>query len=88
MRTSGLLIQIRDPSVYKESRVVNVTTNNSRLPITHIGKTTVSLQQGADQMSLQNVYHVSGMKKNLFSMSQLTTCGNYILFGPNDVRIY
>lgn len=28
------------------------------------------------------------MKKNLLSASQLTTSGNYGLFGPDDVRIY
>ncbi|KAH0742848.1 hypothetical protein KY290_030841 [Solanum tuberosum] len=74
-----------NPSVYKGSRVV-VTANDSRLSIAHIGKTTVSLQHGTNQMSLQNVYHVPDMKKNLFSVSQLTTCGNYVLFGPDDVR--
>ncbi|XP_049399895.1 uncharacterized protein LOC125863980 [Solanum stenotomum] len=79
--------KLQNPSVYKGSRVV-VTANDSRLPITHIGKTTVSLQHGTNQMSLQNVYHVPGMMKNLLSVSQLTTCGNYVLFGPDDVRIY
>lgn len=28
------------------------------------------------------------MKKNLLSMSQLTDIGNYVLFGPKDVKFY
>jgi len=39
-------------------------------------------------MLLQNVYHVPGMKKNLLSVAQLTSSGHYVLFGPQDVRIY
>nr|DAD23742.1 TPA_asm: hypothetical protein HUJ06_025205 [Nelumbo nucifera] len=49
---------------YKGSRVV-VTTNNSKLPIAHIG-----------------------MKKNLLSVSQLTSSGHFVLFGPQDVKVY
>ncbi|KAH0732943.1 hypothetical protein KY289_004131 [Solanum tuberosum] len=79
--------KLQNPSVYKGSRVV-VTANDSRLLIAHIGKTAFSLQHGTNQMSLQNVYHVPGIKKNLLSVSQLTTYGNYILFGPDDMRIY
>ena len=40
------------------------------------------------QVQLQNVYHVPGMKKNLLSVSQLTVSGNYVVFGPNDVKVY
>ena len=28
------------------------------------------------------------MKKNLLSISQLTSSGNFIVFGPNDVNVY
>ena len=41
-----------------------------------------------DIVSLHNVYHVSGIKKNLLSVPQLTTSGNYVLFGPKDVKVY
>lgn len=34
------------------------------------------------------MYHVPLIKKNLLFVSQLATAGNYILFGPNDVKIY
>lgn len=28
------------------------------------------------------------MKKNLLSVSQLTSSGNYVVFGPKDVKVY
>jgi GAG-pre-integrase domain len=34
------------------------------------------------------VYHVPGMKKNLLSVSQLTAQGNYVVFGPHEVKVY
>lgn len=39
-------------------------------------------------MSLQNVYHVPGMKKSLLSVAQLTSLGHFVLFGPQDVKVY
>lgn len=39
-------------------------------------------------MSLQDVYYVSGMKKNLFSVSHLTSLGDYILFSLQDTKVY
>ncbi|GAV77537.1 hypothetical protein CFOL_v3_21008 [Cephalotus follicularis] len=56
--------KLQDLSEYKGSRVV-VTTNNSKLLIAHIGNTVVSPQYSANDVSLQNVYHIPGMKKNL-----------------------
>ncbi|XP_022928647.1 uncharacterized protein LOC111435492 [Cucurbita moschata] len=37
---------------------------------------------------LHNVYHVPDIKKNLLSVKQLTTLENYVLFGPEDVKVY
>ncbi|KAJ0778941.1 putative RNA-directed DNA polymerase [Helianthus annuus] len=37
---------------------------------------------------MQEVFHVPGVKKNLFSVSQITSTGKYVLFGPNDVLIF
>ncbi|KAH7838943.1 hypothetical protein Vadar_033002 [Vaccinium darrowii] len=74
-------------SAYKGDRVV-VTTNNSRLPITHIGKTAINPRFSPSEVKLQDVYHVPGMKKNLLSVSQLTSSGNYVVFGPKDVKVY
>ena len=72
---------------YKGGRVV-VTANNSRLPIAHIGKTKIVPRFSLQEVSLQDVYHVPGMKKNLLSMAQLTTSGHHVVFGPHDVKIY
>uniref|UniRef100_A0A2N9IT58 Integrase catalytic domain-containing protein n=1 Tax=Fagus sylvatica TaxID=28930 RepID=A0A2N9IT58_FAGSY len=62
--------------------------DNSRLPITHIGKTIVTPRYNSNQVPLQDVYHVPGMKKNLLSVAQLTLSGHYVLFGPHDVKVY
>lgn len=40
------------------------------------------------ELTLRNVYHVSGMKKNLLSISQLTTDGNYVVLDPENVNVY
>lgn len=74
-------------SGYKDSRVV-VTVNNSKLLIAHIGNTVVSPQHSDIEVLLQNVYHVPGMKKNLISVAQLTSSGHFVLFGPQDMKIY
>ncbi|RVW91817.1 Retrovirus-related Pol polyprotein from transposon TNT 1-94 [Vitis vinifera] len=59
-----------------------------KLPIAHIGNTVVSSQYNTNDVSLQNVYHVPGMKKNLLSVAQLTSSGHFVLFGPQDVKVY
>ncbi|KAG5599947.1 hypothetical protein H5410_031317 [Solanum commersonii] len=38
-------------------------------------------------IKLQDVYHVSGLIKNLVSIPQITDSGKYVLFGPNDVKM-
>ncbi|KAL6327288.1 hypothetical protein AAG906_018586 [Vitis piasezkii] len=48
----------------------------------------VSSQYNTNDVSLQNVYHVPGMKKNLLSVAQLTSSGHFVLFGPQDVKVY
>nr|CAD1834944.1 unnamed protein product [Ananas comosus var. bracteatus] len=46
---------------YKGGRVV-VTANNSKLPITYIGKTIITPRFSSHQVQLQNVYHVPGIQ--------------------------
>ena len=65
-----------------------VTANNSQLPITHIGDTVITSCSSQQQMQLEDVYRVSGMKKNLLSVSDLTDYGNYVVFSPKDVKVY
>ncbi|KAL3498214.1 hypothetical protein ACH5RR_040946 [Cinchona calisaya] len=72
---------------YKGGRVV-VTADNSRLPITHIGNATILPRYNSHQVELQHVYHVLGMKKNLLSVSQLTASDNFVLFRPDEVKVY
>ena len=63
------------------------TANNTQLLIVKISNTKIMHDNKYDIMSLHNIYHVPGIKKNL-SVSQLTTSWNYVLFGPEDVKIY
>ncbi|KAL3498103.1 hypothetical protein ACH5RR_040835 [Cinchona calisaya] len=71
---------------YKGGRVV-VTADNSKLPITHIGNVTILPRYKSHQVELQHVYHVPGMKKNLLSVSQLIASGNFLLLGPDEVKL-
>ncbi|KAE8684131.1 PLAC8 family protein [Hibiscus syriacus] len=77
--------KLQNLSEYNGGRVV-VTADNSRLPITHIGKTIVTPRYNTNQVQLQDVYHVPGIKKNLLFVAQLTSSDHYVLFGPQDVK--
>nr|TKS00816.1 hypothetical protein D5086_0000179600 [Populus alba] len=79
--------KLQNLTEYKGNRVV-ITANNSKLPIAHVGNTMVSNHHSDNEVALQKVYHVPGMKKNLLSVSQLTSARHYVLFGPQDVRVY
>ncbi|GKB48852.1 retrovirus-related pol polyprotein from transposon TNT 1-94, partial [Tanacetum coccineum] len=79
--------KLKDVSKYTGSRVV-MTENNSKLPIAHVGNTIVSPLCNDTDVSLKDVFHVPGMKKNLMSVAQLTSPGQYVLFGPQDVKVY
>lgn len=73
---------------YKKGDWVVVTANNSRLMITHIRKTVIVPRFSPNEVKLEDVYHVPGMKLNLLSMSQLTSSSNYVVFGPEDIKMY
>lgn len=83
---SGDKEKLQNLSEYKRDREV-VTTDDTKLPIAHVGKTVVSPKNSADPMLLQNIYHIPGMRKNLLSVAQLTSSGLFVLFGPrcNDI---
>ena len=72
---------------YKGGHVVR-TSNNSRLPIAHISSTVLAPQYNPQKVALQDMYYIPGMKKNLLSISELTSSGHYVLFGPQAVKIY
>ena len=79
--------KLQNMSKYKGKRVV-VTADNTRLPIAHIGETLITPRFNAEQVPLEQVYHVPGVKKNLLSVAQLADSGNWVLFGPKDVKVY
>ncbi|TYJ95855.1 transmembrane protein 184-like protein [Cucumis melo var. makuwa] len=81
------MTKLQNITEYKESRVF-VTTNNSKLPIAPVGKTMIVPYSSSNQAELVNVFYVLGMKKTLVSISQLTSAGNFVIFGPDDIKVY
>ena len=79
--------KLQNPSKYDGSRVV-VIADDSRHKIAHIGGAILPSEDDKVKLSLRNVYHVPGMKKNLLSVPQLTEDGHYVLFGPKDVKVF
>ena len=45
-------------------------------------------QYSPNQVPLQQVYHVIGMKKNLLSMSIVSSLGHYFIFSLPDIKVY
>ncbi|XP_039050765.1 uncharacterized protein LOC120191984 [Hibiscus syriacus] len=78
--------KLEDIDEYKGRRVV-LMANNSRFSISYIGKITLP-KEGSHQLQLEKVYLAPGLKKNLLPVPQLTTKGNYVLFGPKDVTVF
>ena len=79
--------KLQDMTKYKGGCMV-VTVNNSRLSIAHVGTIVLMSRYSPHKVSLQDVYYVPDIKKNLISLSQLTLLGNYIMFSPQDVKVY
>uniref|UniRef100_A0A0A0KHJ1 Uncharacterized protein n=1 Tax=Cucumis sativus TaxID=3659 RepID=A0A0A0KHJ1_CUCSA len=42
----------------------------------------------SNHVELENVSYVPRVKKNLVSVSQLTSIGNFSVFRPDDVKVY
>lgn len=72
---------------YRGSRVV-VIDDKSKLLITHVGEVVFCLEDNNKELTLESVYHIPGMKKILLLVSQLASTGHYVLFGPDDVKIF
>ncbi|KAI3513963.1 hypothetical protein L1887_12232 [Cichorium endivia] len=79
--------KLKDPVSYGGSRVV-VIADNSRLKIANVGDVVFRPENNSEELKLEHVYHVPGMKKNLLSVSQLASAGHYVLFGPEDVKVF
>lgn len=61
--------------------------DNSQHLIKHIGDEEIVTRSG-DDLVLHRVYHVPTKMKNLLSICQITRSGCYVLFKPNDMKIY
>ena len=48
---------------------------------------TVKINVGNNEVQLSDVYHVPSLKKNLIYVSQITSSGKDLFFGPNSVKI-
>ncbi|KAF7815252.1 Retrovirus-related Pol polyprotein from transposon TNT 1-94 [Senna tora] len=84
------LVNMNNNSVnYKEDWIIDSGCSNHMTgDRAHVGSTTMVPRYSSEQVKLQNVYHVPGMKKNLLSVSQLTSEGNFVVFGPKNVKVY
>ncbi|KAH7858921.1 hypothetical protein Vadar_029426 [Vaccinium darrowii] len=63
-----------------------VTANNS----IHLVKNEGTVKMNASNagcVTLNSVYHVPDMTKNLVSVSQISNSGKYVLFGTDDVKV-
>lgn len=49
---------------------------------------TITPYYNYDEVRLQDIYHVLGMKKDLLFVTQLISTDYYILFGPYHGKIY
>ena len=72
---------------YKDAWVV-VTANNLKLPIKHINKAMVVPQFNSTEVKLEKVLHVPRMKKKLLLVSQLISKCNYMVLGPDNMKVY
>ena len=68
-----------------EGKEATITADNS---IHRVEKeeTVVIKEDDEEPITLKNVYHVPGVKKNLLSVVNAVDSGNYVLFGPRDVK--
>lgn len=63
-----------------------VTADNSLYPVEKEGPFEADILNNRG-VSLKDVYHVAGLKKNLASVSQIIDAGRYVLFGPKNVQV-
>ncbi|KAH7856163.1 hypothetical protein Vadar_033466 [Vaccinium darrowii] len=63
-----------------------VTADNSIHPVKNEGTVKVNASN-VGCVTLNSVYHVPGMTKNLVSVSQISNSGKYVLFGTDDIKV-
>ncbi|XP_022023791.1 uncharacterized protein LOC110924058 [Helianthus annuus] len=79
--------KLSNPTKYSGNSIV-VIADNSRHNIESIGDVVFPSKTEGKELVLTYVYHVPGMRKNLLSVPQMTDAGKYVVFGPNDVRVF
>nr|XP_009796141.1 PREDICTED: uncharacterized protein LOC104242758 [Nicotiana sylvestris] len=62
-----------------------VTSDNTVHNVEKKGTVVINDKQ-TDTITLNIVFHVPGMKKNLFLVANAVDARNYLLFGPHDVK--
>ncbi|PHT95366.1 hypothetical protein T459_03248 [Capsicum annuum] len=67
-----------------EERVI-VMVDNSTYPV--VKKGVVEIGVNNTNIKLNDVYYVSGLKKKLVSVSQITNSEKYVVCGPDDVKV-
>lgn len=78
---------LSDVRPHLRNRVI-VTADNSMHSVMKEGKFNVKAENlNGEGLTLQDVYQVPGLKKNLASVSQITDSGEFVLFGPDKVWI-
>jgi len=69
---------------YNRNEVI-VTADNTIHQVENEGTIVINGKQ-EDFITLNSVFHVPSMKKNLFSVANAVDDGNFVLFGPRDVK--
>lgn len=78
---------LSDVRPHLRNRVI-VTADNSMHSVMKEGKFNVKAENlNGEGLTLQDVYQVPGLKKNLASVSQITDSGEFVLCGPDKVWI-
>ncbi|KAG6504185.1 hypothetical protein ZIOFF_036516 [Zingiber officinale] len=62
-----------------------ITADNTIHKIQKEGTVVIDNNSG-ESITLNSVYHVPGIQKNLFSVANAVDAGNFVLFGPRDVK--
>lgn len=90
----GLLIQGSNHKRQKiRSSKIHHSTNESsccnfkQLEVANSSKIMIMPHSISDQVELNNVFHVSQMKENSVSVSQLIFIRNFVMFGPNGIKV-
>lgn len=81
---TGELYRLLNPVSYDGSNVVIIANNQ----IAYTGDVSFPADTYKNELIIENVFHLPGIGKNLFSIPQITSFGKYVLLGPDRVHIF